>query len=109
DFKIYESRELAKRIFFSNSIQSKNKDSNKMIAFINRYHKINTIRQSVAHGSLTKNQRMSKHDIDNYVKYQTEIEDLLNNFQLKKEINKINIEELKELYEKRFNKPYKLN
>jgi len=98
DFTEFNDRMLAKVLVGSKEIRRKYSDLNKLISLSNKFLKTNTIRRSVAHGSLSETARVSKQDIENYVKYQNEIESLLNSFKLKEEINNIHITELKDNY-----------
>jgi CRISPR-associated Csx2 family protein len=98
DFTDFNDRMLAKVLVGSKEIRRKYSDLNKLMSLSNKFLKTNTIRRSVAHGSLSETARVSKQDIENYVKYQNEIESLLNSFKLKEEINNIHITELKDYY-----------
>ncbi|PTV94457.1 CRISPR-associated Csx2 family protein [Halanaerobium saccharolyticum] len=98
DFTEFNDRMLAKVLVGSKEIRRKYSDLNKLMSLSNKFLKTNTIRRSVAHGSLSETARVSKQDIENYVKYQNEIESLLNSFKLKEEINNIHITELKDNY-----------
>ncbi|SDD12818.1 TIGR02221 family CRISPR-associated protein [Halanaerobium congolense] len=98
DFTEFNDRMLAKVLVGSKEIRKKYSDLNKLMSLSNKFLKTNIIRRSVAHGSLSETARVSKQDIENYEKYQIEIESLLNSFKLKEEINNIHITELKDYY-----------
>ena len=98
DFTDFYNRKLVKVLVADNNIRRKHKDSNKLISLMNRFSKVNIIRRAVSHGSLSESPRVSQQDIDNYEKYQSEIESLLNSCELKEEINQIHLEELKDYY-----------
>ncbi|MFW6025863.1 MAG: TIGR02221 family CRISPR-associated protein [Candidatus Woesearchaeota archaeon] len=98
DFTNFKNRKLVKVLVGSKKIRKKYNDSNKLMSLSNKFLKTNSIRRSVAHGSLSETTRFSKHDIENYEKYQNEIEVLLNSHQLKEELHEISLAELKKNY-----------